>query len=84
MSILSFNESPPEFTYGDPSFFIGVLFETEDYYDECIQFSRKLEIAESLVALSPLGLDEIWFAALKLLASNPRLWRAFLAARTKK
>ncbi len=66
MSIFSFDASPPELSYGDASFFIGVLFREDNYHSECRRFAEKLKAAQSLVALSPLGLDEIWFAALKL------------------
>lgn len=81
MSILSFDASPPEVAYGDASFFIGVLFKEDKYHDECFQFSQKLEMTDGLVALSPLGLDEIWFAALKLLAIrdfSERTWQRAL------
>lgn len=78
MSILSFDETPPELAYGDASFFIGVLIEKDKYHDECIHFARKLIAADALAALSPLGLDEIWFALLKLLAIHDfgeRVWQ---------
>ncbi|MBM3239561.1 type II toxin-antitoxin system VapC family toxin [Candidatus Poribacteria bacterium] len=81
MSILSFDATPPEVAYGDDSFFISVLFKEDKYHGECLQFSEKLEIADALVALSPLGLDEIWFAALKLLAIRDfgeRIWQRAL------
>jgi len=81
MSILSFNATPPEMAYGDASFFISVLFKEDKYHGECLQFSKKLEIADALVALSTLGLDEIWFAALKLLATrdfSERAWQRTL------
>jgi predicted nucleic acid-binding protein len=67
--------------YGDASFFIGVLFKEDKYHGECLQFSKKLEMADALVALSPFGLDEIWFAALKLLATRDfgeRAWQRAL------
>ncbi len=81
MSILSFDATPPEVAYGDASFFIGVLFREDKYHAECLQFSKKLEMVDALVALSPLGLDEIWFAALKLLAIRDfgeRAWQRVL------
>ena len=81
MSILNFDATPPEIAYGDPSFFIGFLFETDNYHDECVNFTRKLAAADALVALSPFGLDEIWFATLKLLASRDfgeRTWQRVL------
>ncbi|MFQ6043351.1 MAG: hypothetical protein ACE5PV_21065, partial [Candidatus Poribacteria bacterium] len=81
MSILSFDANPPEVAYGDASFLIGVLFKEDRYHGECLQFSKKLEMADALVALSPLGLDEIWFAALKLLAIrdfSERAWQRAL------
>jgi predicted nucleic acid-binding protein len=81
MSILSFDATPPEVAYGDASFFIGVLFKEDKYHGECLQFSKKLEMADALVALSPFGLDEIWFAALKLLATRDfgeRAWQCAL------
>ena len=68
MSIFSFDATPPEVAYGDASFFIGVLFKEDQYHDECLQFSKKPEMVNALVVLSSLGVDEIWFAALKLLA----------------
>ncbi|MFQ6043999.1 MAG: type II toxin-antitoxin system VapC family toxin [Candidatus Poribacteria bacterium] len=81
MSIFSFDATPPELSYGDPSFFIGALFKEDDYHRECRQFAEKLKAAQSLVALSPLGLDEIWFAVLKLLATrdfSERAWQRAL------
>jgi len=81
MSIFSFDTSPPDLSYGDTSFFIGVLIEKDKYHEECIQFSRKLEAAGALVALSSFGLDEIWFATLKLLATHDfseRTWQQAL------
>jgi predicted nucleic acid-binding protein len=83
MSIESFDASPPDLSYGDSSFFIGVLIEKDKYHGECIQFSRKLEATGALVALSPLGLDEIWFAMLKLMATHDfseRTWQQELKA----
>ena len=70
MSILSFDATPPELAYGDASFFVGVFIEEDKYHGECTKFARKLKAAESLVALSPFGLDEIWFAMLKIFATK--------------
>ncbi len=81
MSIFNFNTSPPELSYGDPSFFLGALIESDPYHAECDAFSEKLKAAQSLVALSSLGLDEIWFALLKLLATRDfgeRTWQRAL------
>jgi hypothetical protein len=83
MSIESFDASPPDLSYGDPSFFIGVQLEKDKYHNECTTFARKLVTAGALVALSPLGLDEIWFAMLKLLATHDfseRTWQQVLKA----
>ena len=81
MSIFSFDASPPELAYGDASFFIGVQIEKDKYHGECTTFARKLVAVGALVALSPLGLDEIWFAMLKLLATHDfseRTWQQAL------
>jgi len=81
MSIFSFKTSPPEIAYGDPSFFIGVLIETDDYHSECAQFAEELEKSAALVGLSPLGLDEIWFVLLRIYATRDfgeRTWQRVL------
>jgi predicted nucleic acid-binding protein len=66
MSIKNFDVEPPGLAYGDASFFVALLEENEQFHDECIAFSAKLQTAKSIVVLSALGLDEIWYALLRI------------------
>jgi len=66
MSIKNFDVEPPSLAYGDASFFVALLEENEQFHDECIAFSAKLETVKSIVVLSALGLDEIWYALLRI------------------
>ena len=66
MSVKSFDVAPPSLAYGDTSFFVALLEENEQFHDECMDFSAKLEAAKSIVVLSALGLDEIWYALLRI------------------
>ena len=65
MSVKSFDIAPG-LAYGDASFFVALLEENEQFHDECMDFSIKLEAAKSVVVLSALGLGEIWYALLRI------------------
>lgn len=68
MSLLDFNSEPPRVAYVDPSFFLNLLVEDSRYYEECKNFAEKLRERKTILVMSTLGLDEIWYVLLKLLA----------------
>ena len=68
MSIYSFENEPPRVAYLDPSFIVNLLLEDGKYHRACLQYSEKLKRSSITLILSNLGLDEIWFALLKVLA----------------
>jgi predicted nucleic acid-binding protein len=69
MPILDFHHDLPEIAYGDPSFFVALLESGEQFHHECVAFSTRLQAAGSILLLSALGVDEIWFALLRIHAS---------------
>lgn len=80
-TIYSFDADPPEIAYLDPSFLLNILVEDSVYHQECVDFAKRLEKARSILVLSNLGLDEIWFILLKLQAvkeHGKRNWLVFL------
>ena len=69
MSIVqNFDAVPPEVAYCDPSFMINLVIEDSKYFNECKTFSEKLKANRTLLVMSNLGLDEIWYALLKIFA----------------
>lgn len=68
MPVHSFEKEPPKLAYVDPSFFVNLLVEDSKYFKECKKFSKKIQEKETILIASNLGLDEIWYALLKLLA----------------
>ena len=69
MSVKSFDVAP-SLAYGDASFFVALLEENEQFHDECMDFSAKLEAAKNIVVLSALRLDEIWYALLRIVPKS--------------
>ena len=65
--IFSFADPPPEVSYIDPSFFINFLVNSAKFHQQCLDYSAKLKAQQTVLLLSNLGLDEIWFALLKIL-----------------
>ncbi len=65
--IFSFADPPPEVSYIDPSFFINFLVSSAKFHQQCREYSAKLKAQQTVLLLSNLGLDEIWFALLKIL-----------------
>lgn len=66
--VQSFDVKPPRVAYCDPSFLINLVIEDSKYYGECKLFSEKLKTNKTLLVMSNLGLDEIWYALLKIFA----------------
>lgn len=77
----SFRDPPPDIAYLDPSFLLNVLVADSTYHAECVAFARRLEEARTVLVLSNLGLDEVWFVLLRLQAvqeQGERGWLTFL------
>ncbi|MFQ5900947.1 MAG: type II toxin-antitoxin system VapC family toxin [Thermodesulfobacteriota bacterium] len=68
--IFSFKDTPPKVAYIDPSFFVNYLVVDGRYHKECVSYSGKLEAHETILLLSNLGVDEIWFAILRVLSEK--------------
>ena len=80
-TVFSFQGDPPEIAYLDPSFLLNVLVAESTYHAECVDFAKRLEDAETILVLSNLGLDEIWFVLLRIQAveeQGERGWLSFL------
>ena len=80
-TIFSFQDDPPEIAYLDASFLLNVLVAESTYHVECVDFAKRLEDAESILVLSNLGLDEIWFVLLRIQAveeHGEKRWLSFL------
>ncbi len=54
--------------YVDPNFFINVMVRNSVFFDECKNYSEKLKDGKTVLVMSNLGLDELWYVLLKLLA----------------
>jgi len=77
----SFQDEPPVIAYLDPSFLLNVLIADSTYHGECAAFATRLESARTILVLSNLGLDEIWFVLLRIQAvqeQGERGWLTFL------
>jgi len=77
----SFQDAPPEIAYLDPSFLLNVLVAESTYHTECAEFATRLESKRTILVLSNLGLDEIWFVLLRVQAvqeHGERGWLSFL------
>jgi predicted nucleic acid-binding protein len=66
--VFSFRSEPPQVAYVDPSFFLNLFIRDSAYFEECKGFAEKLEERKTVLIMSNLGLDEIWYVLLKLLA----------------
>ncbi len=64
----SFEEQPPKIAYIDPSFFINLMVKDSRFFEECKNYSQKLRRGKTVLVMSNLGLDEIWYVLLKLFA----------------
>ncbi len=64
----SFEEHPPKIAYIDPSFFINLMVKDSRFFEECKNYSQKLRRGKTVLVMSNLGLDEIWYVLLKLFA----------------
>jgi predicted nucleic acid-binding protein len=63
--IFDFKSPPPDTAYLDPSFLLNILLKESRYHLECRNFAKKLKSKETLLLLSNLGLDEIWYILLR-------------------
>lgn len=63
-NIFSFDHKPPQVAYLDPSFCVNVLIEKAKFHTQCATYSEKLEEQGTILLLSNLGLNEIWFVLL--------------------
>lgn len=80
-TVFSFQEELPRIAYLDPSFLLNVLVAGANYHGECVDFAKRLENAGSILVLSNLGLDEIWFVLLRVQAveeHGEKGWLSFL------
>jgi len=60
---------------------LNVLVAKSIYHAECVDFAKRLEDAGSILVLSNLGLDEIWFVLLRIQAieeHGEKGWLTFL------
>lgn len=67
-TVFSFQDALPEIAYLDTSFLLNVLVNESAFHAQCVEFAKRLEAAETILVLSNLGLDEIWFVLLRLQA----------------
>jgi predicted nucleic acid-binding protein len=76
-NIFSFKSDPPKITYVDPSFFLNLFVKDSKYFEGCREFSEKLKEKKTILIVSNLGLDEIWYVLLRLLAMKDfgKKWR---------
>ncbi|MFN4217931.1 MAG: type II toxin-antitoxin system VapC family toxin [Candidatus Bipolaricaulia bacterium] len=65
---LDFKEEPPTIAYLDPSFLVNLLLSDAKFHKEVKEYSQRLKKKGTILILSHLGLDEIWFALLKAFA----------------
>lgn len=80
-NICAFDSLPSRAAYIDPSFFLNVLVEEAKFHKECVEFKDKLKEYHTLLFLSNLGLDEIWYVLIKLQAvkeHGPKRWQKYL------
>lgn len=66
--IHGFEEQPPKIAYVDPNFFINLMVKDSVFFEECKKYSEKLKESKTVLVMSNLGLDELWYVLLKLLA----------------
>lgn len=64
-NILDFNAELPEVIYWDASFVLNFSIEGANYYEECADFSRRLQRENIPSIISNLALDEIWYGLLR-------------------
>lgn len=81
-NIFSFNSLPSRVAYIDPSFFLNVLIEEAKFHQQCLEYKDKLKTQHTLLFLSNLGLDEIWYVLIKLQAikeHGAKGWQEYLS-----
>ncbi len=67
-NLFSFDSPPPRLAYIDPSFLLNIIVEEAIFHKECLKYKDKLKKQNTLLFLSNLGLDEIWYVLIKLQA----------------
>ncbi|MBI4785793.1 MAG: type II toxin-antitoxin system VapC family toxin [Chloroflexi bacterium] len=83
----SFQGAPPEIAYLDTSFVLNLVVKESAFHSECVNFAKQLKAAESLLVLSNLVLDEMWFVLLRLQAVQEQGqsgWLSFLRQHPEK
>lgn len=80
--IHGFEEKPPRIAYVDPSFFLNLMVKDSVFFKECKSYSIKLKKSKTVLVMSNLGLDEIWYVQLKLFAIKDygKNWQKILKA----
>lgn len=66
--IHGFEEQPPKIAYVDPNFFVNLIVKDSVFFWECKNYSERLKESKTVLVMSNLGLDELWYVLLKLLA----------------
>lgn len=66
--VLDFKAEPPTISYLDPSFLVNLLLSDAKFHREVRDYSKQLQEKGTILVLSSLGLDEIWFALMKAFA----------------
>ena len=67
-TVLDFKAEPPAIAYLDPSFLVNLLLSDAKFHNEVKDYSKKLKGRGTILVISNLGVDEIWFALLKAFA----------------
>jgi len=86
-TIYSFQDPPPDLAYLDASFILNLVVQESAFHNECLDFAKRLEAANSILVLSNLGLDETWFVLLRVQAvqeHGERGWLSFLRENPEK
>ncbi len=66
--VLDFKTEPPSIGYLDPSFLVNLILSDAKFHREVKDFAERLKEKGTILILSTLGLDEIWFALMKAFA----------------
>lgn len=67
-NIHSFDSLPEQAAYIDPCFLLNILVKEAKFHHPCVEYKDRLKKNHTLLFLSNLGLDEIWYVLIKLQA----------------